>query len=43
MDIVNLYNIMENIDKKYIFIYTIYNKKLNKKYFTIWKNMYFAY
>jgi hypothetical protein len=37
MNLEYLYDIMENIDKKYIFAYTIYDKKLTKKYFSIWK------
>jgi hypothetical protein len=37
MNLENIYDVMENIDKKYIFAYTIYDKKLTKKYFAIWK------
>jgi len=37
MNLEYLYDIMKNIDKKYIFAYTIYDKKLTKKYFSIWK------
>ena len=33
-----LYDVMESIDKKYIFTYTLYDKKITKKYFSIWKN-----
>lgn len=33
-----LYDVMESIDKKYIFTYTLYNKKITKKYFSTWKD-----
>jgi len=33
-----LCDVMESIDKKYIFTYTLYDKKITKKYFSIWKN-----
>jgi hypothetical protein len=33
-----LYDAMESIDKKYIFTYTLYNKKITKKYFATWKD-----
>ena len=33
-----LYDVMESIDKKYIFPYTLYYKKITKKYFATWKN-----
>lgn len=31
-------DILESIDKKYIFAYNFYNKKIIKKYFATWKN-----
>jgi hypothetical protein len=37
MNIENLYDIMESIDKKYILAYTVYNKKLIKNCFATWK------
>ena len=33
-----LYDVMESIDKKYIFTYTLYDKKITKKYFATWKD-----
>jgi hypothetical protein len=33
-----LYDVMESIDKKYIFTYTLYDKKITKKYFAILKD-----
>ena len=33
-----LYDAMESIDKKYIFTYTLYDKKITKKYFATWKD-----
>ena len=33
-----LYDAMESIDKKYIFTYTLYDKKITKKYFAILKD-----
>ena len=33
-----LYDVMESIDKKYIFTYTLYDKKIAKKYFATWKD-----
>ena len=32
------YDAMESIDKKYIFTYTLYDKKITKKYFAILKD-----
>ena len=33
-----LCDVMESIDKKYIFTYTLYDKKITKKYFATWKD-----
>lgn len=33
-----LYDVMESIDKKYIFTYALYDKKITKKYFATWKD-----
>jgi len=30
-------DVMESIDKKYIFAYTLYDKKITRKYFATWK------
>ena len=38
-----LYDVMESIDKKYIFAFTLYDKKLTKKYFAIWKDSLVAF
>ena len=38
MNIEALYDIMESIDKKYIFAFGLYDKKITKKYFAIWKD-----
>jgi hypothetical protein len=37
MNIETIYDVLNNIDKRYIFTYTIYDKKITKKYFFIWK------
>ncbi len=37
MNLETIYDIMEGIDKKYIFAYTKYNKRIIKKYFFFWK------
>ena len=38
MNIEAICDVMESIDKKYIFTYTLYDKKITKKYFTILKD-----
>jgi hypothetical protein len=38
MNIEVFYDIMESIDKNYIFAFSLYDKKITKKYFAIWKS-----
>lgn len=37
------FDTMESIDKKYIFAYTLYDKKITRKYFATWKTCQYGF